>query len=169
MQEIKKTIKKPQHILKQLESRIKERETVNSLISEIYLENNIDKFTDCNRYNCYKNDSYVFKNNFKDCFCSLITDEGEVPFFIEHFKFINNEHLICGRRFIEYCAYFEEPVDSKISLGILKVRDLAAISELFNVAKISGKYCRLPLVVKNNTYLLIPMLHVHEKHFFPYL
>ena len=96
LQDIKETIKKTQNILKQQYNRTKERENLNAFILENNVEEYVDKFIDCNRYKCYKYEAFIFKNNFKDCNCSIKIARGEIPFLIEQIQFIDMNILFAA-------------------------------------------------------------------------
>lgn len=133
------------------------RENLNNFILDNHIDN-VVTFQDCNRYNSYEYDSFKYKSNFKDSFCCIHNEAEVIQFFIESFEVTNNYQLVRGRRFIEISSYFEKPMNS-IDLGIIVVSSLADRTEVFPVTKIKSKYCRLPLDISKNKYLLIPMLH----------
>ena len=152
-------MKKPQDILKQLFNRINERENLNEFILLNDIQENVAIFPDCNRYKSFNFEEFIFKCNFRDCYCCISHELNEFPFHIEKYDNVNNCEVLIGKRFKNSLVYFEEPVHSENAMGIIVVDKLADFSEVFPITKIISKYCRLPLILTQNEYILIPMLH----------
>lgn len=158
--EVKKYTRKPTHILQQVYKRLEETEGLNQRNAEMLgfvgetrpIDN--DLFPGCNTsYNSFKYNSFLLKNNVSDSCCMLHSGYAiKVCEFIEN----NNESLMVGKKFLNQRSFFEAPVDSASTLGVLLVSEPIDELFVFKTEDVLYKYMRLPY---KEEFVLIPLLH----------
>lgn len=158
MQEIKRNIHSPHHILQQLHNRLCERDAIKERSSHIKAHK-IEK-----RNDSFESNKHTFKCNGKESVCSISFENETIQFVIKKFVDENGTLFVIGNRYVEPKPFFEEPVDSR-DLGITLVQDLSTITEKFPSFLIHSKLVRLP-VAATSQFVLIPLLHEPEKQRF---
>lgn len=142
MQLIKKVVRKPNKILQQIYLRMAEINTVDSPEIE---ESNAS-----------------FTSNFikeKDCYC-YIKNRGPCKIVGTGLK--SEKQIFLGYLFEKTEIYFDEPVNSVDSLGILVAKQMSESVNVFFEEDISYKYLALPY---DDNFILIPLLHIFHDFF----
>lgn len=104
--------------------------------------------------NDFQYNNFTLKPNSLRDGCSSTVDG--VAIVITRLTKDNGERKVFGRRFLRCESFFEYPVSSMDSLGIVLASDLSILEEEFSTNTIGHKYYRLPYEEK---FVLIPIIH----------
>lgn len=163
MQELKKSIKNPNHILQQIHNRLLERQILNDKLLSSGITKSCEN-KNSNKTNSFTYNKHFFKGNQRDCFC-LVSDRDQqlIYFQIKLISYENGKTVILGNRYLENTSWFDNPVDSKTTLGIVVISCLSPSIESFPTELIIDKFCSFPINKSKNEYVLVPMLHENLK------
>ena len=139
LQILKKKIKKPTYILKQLGKRINEMWSVAS-------ESSTKK--------PYVND-YDLKNDWKNGFCLLKSRE-----ILRIHDFVENENLLVGKKYSNLHDFFNEPIQSSsLDIYCANLNLIEKVLTSINLSEIKAKCIAIPF---NDQIVFIPLVHTRE-------
>lgn len=144
LQLLKKYVRSPVKILKQIYNKVKYEKKI--------IKEKEEGFFEINNIQCYNTNNYMFSTKTPDNCCYI---KPKIPFKIT--KFIARKNLVVGNRLLNQKSFFNNPVDSLDTFGIcLTDQTPSEKEEKIPITNIENKLMCLP---HEDKLLLIPMLH----------